>query len=591
MIGAYLRHDARAQARPDGAIVLTSAWPMGPVARCTTDWLDHWARATPQAVFLAERSGPGWREMTYGEARQRVRALAAALLDRGLGPGTPVMAISGNGVDHGLLALAAQYVGVPFVPVAEQYALIPGAQGVLEGVAGLIRPALVYAQDAARFGPALALPGFDRAEKVASLNPGPGVTPFEALIGGTDPTEANAAVGPETVAKILLTSGSTSAPKGVLTTQGMLCANQAQLRVALPFLAVRPPRLLDWLPWNHTFGGSYDFNLALANGGALYIDDGKPIPGLAARSLENNRLVSGTIAFNVPLGFAMLRDAMRADKGLRERYFAELDMLFYAGASLPEDVWSDLLAMAAEVRGEPPLFTSAWGLTETAPGATLQHARGGASGVVGVPMPGVEIKLVPTPEPGRFEARVRGPIVTPGYLDDPARTAEAFDGEGFFLSGDAMRFVDPDRPDLGLRFDGRLAEDFKLASGTWVRAATLRLEVLAALKGLAADAILTGEGRDALGLLIVPTQALRDGAAEDRGALVSPLAPRIAAALAGEGGSARRVRRALILAEPPQMGEGEMTAKGNLNFRRLLARRAALAERLWDEGDRAVISF
>jgi feruloyl-CoA synthase len=585
----YRAHGAQAQGRPDGTLILTSTLPQGPVARCTTDWLDHWAATTPDALFLAERSGAGWREVSYSEARQRVRAIGAGLLARGLGAGTPVLVISGNGVDHALLALACQYVGVPVVPVAEQYALIPAAHGVLDTVTALIRPGMVFADDATRYAAALALPCFDGVEKVAVRNLTSGVTDLAALDGGAGVDAANAGLGPDTVAKILLTSGSTSAPKGVLTTHRMMCTNQMQLQAALPFLTQRPPRLMDWLPWNHVFGGSHNFNLVLANGGALYIDDGKPVPGLAARSLENNRLVQGTIAFNVPLGFAMLRDAMRSDADLRARYFGELDMLFYAGASLPQDVWADLEAMCLDVRGHLPLFNSSWGLTETAPAAILQHEPTPMSGIVGVPLPGLMVKLVPTDEDGRFEVRVKGDTITPGYLNDPAKTAEALDDEGCFITGDAMRFVDPDDLSKGMRFDGRISEDFKLTTGIWVRAANLRLDLLVALKGLAADVVVTGAGRDQIGLLIVPTPALREGAEEDGGALVSPLADQIAAALPTGGGSAQTVRRALILSEPPSVGEGEMTAKGNLNFRRLLTRREGLVARLYDDADRAVI--
>lgn len=586
----YRPHRARIEARPDGALILTSAWPVAPVARCTTDWLDDWAARTPGALFLAERSGPGWRELTYAEARQRVRAVAGALLARGLGAETPVMVISGNGIDHAILGLACQYVGIPYVPVAEQYALIPAAHGTLTQIAALIRPRMVFAEDGARFGPALALPCFEGAEKVSSRNLPGGATAFDALDGSGGVDLANAGVGPDTVAKILLTSGSTSAPKGVLTTHRMMCTNQMQLQESLPFLRARPPRLVEWLPWNHVFGGSHDFNLVLANGGSMHIDDGKPIPGLAQRSLENLRLAPPpTIAFNVPLGHAQLRDALRDDPEFRRHYFGELDMLFYAGASLPQDVWADLEAMCLEVRGELPLFNSSWGLTETAPAALLQHEPTPMSGIVGVPLPGLQVKLVETDEAGRYEIRVRGDTITPGYLDDPERTAQAFDDEGFFITGDAMRFVVPGEPDRGLRFDGRLAEDFKLATGIWVRAAQLRLDLLAALKGLAADVILTGADRDRVGALIVPTPALREGATEDAGALISPMAARIAAALPVGHGSARDVPRALILAEPPSMGEGEMTAKGNLNFRRLLSRRAALVARLDDDADPAVI--
>jgi feruloyl-CoA synthase len=346
---------------------------------------------------------------------------------------------------------------------------------------------------------------------------------------------------------------------------------------------------VEWLPWNHVFGGSHDFNLVLANGGSLHIDDGRPLPGLAARSLENLRLARPTIAFNVPLGFALLRDAMREDAALRAHFFGDLDMLFYAGASLPQDVWADLEAMCRSVRPDLPLFTSSWGLTETAPAALLQHEPSPMAGIVGVPLPGIAVKLVPADEPGRYEIRVRGDSVFRGYLNDPERTAAAFDDEGFFVTGDAMRFVADGDPDRGLRFDGRLAEDFKLQTGIWVRGAQLRLELLAALSGLAADVVLTGEGHTEVGALIVPTPLLREGAVEDAGALISPLAPRIAAALPTGRGSAWSVTRALILSEPPQMGEGEMTAKGNLNFRRLLTRRAALVARLDSPSDPAVI--
>ena len=307
----YRAHRAQRQDRADGSILLTSGWPLGPVARRTTDWLQHWAAAAPARVFLAERSGAGWREVTYAEALQSVRAIAAALADRGMGAGTPILIISGNGVDHALLTLAAQYIGVPTVPVAEQYALIPGAHPVLERIVQMIRPRMVFADDGARYGAALALGVFDGVEKVTSTG-----GEFATLLRGQgDVSALNAAVGPDTVAKYLLTSGSTSHPKGVLTTQRMMCTNQAQLQVCLPFVTEHPPVLLDWLPWNHVFGGSHNFNLVLANGGTLHVDNGKPVPALAQHTLDNLAMVSPTIAFNVPIGFAMLRDAMRADAG------------------------------------------------------------------------------------------------------------------------------------------------------------------------------------------------------------------------------------------------------------------------------------
>ena len=587
----YRRHSVSVDKQADGSLLMRSDWPLGPVARRTADWLDTWAARTPDAVMIAERSGAGWREVRYGEAQQIVAALAAALVERGMGQTTPIMILSGNGVDHALLTLAAQAVGVPTVPVAEQYALIPGAQGQIDYIARLVRPAMVFAADGGPCGAALALPCFDGVEKVASKNVPEGATPFAQLLAAQgDTSAARDAVGPDTVAKILMTSGSTSSPKGVLTTHRMMCTNQAQLQIALPFLTVRPPRIVDWLPWNHVFGGSHNFNMMLANGGAIYVDDGKPTPQLAQRTIENQRLITGTIAFNVPIGFAQIRDAMKTDNALRQAYFQDLDMLFYAGASLPQDVWADLETMAREVRGDMPLFTSSWGLTETAPACLIQHEPTNRSGIVGVPVSGMTIKLIPD-DANRYAIRVKGPTVTPGYFEAPDKTAEAFDDEGYFDTGDAMAFVDPGNPSMGLRFDGRIAEDFKLLSGTWVRAATLRLDLLGALKGLAADLILTGADRSELGVMIVPTPALQQGATDKDGALLvdaADLAARLAQAGAGQG-SASRITRAMVLAEPPSIAEGEITAKGNLNFRKLLTRRAALLARLYDDADPATI--
>lgn len=581
--GPYRAHKITRTTRPDGAVIVTTDWPLGPVADRTTDWLHLWAAQTPDAVFLAERSGAGWRTVTYAQALDHVRALAAGLLDRGLTPAAPLLVISGNSVNHGLLALAAQYIGVPVVPVAEQYGLIPAAHGQLAHVAAVTRPGMVYA-DSPRFADALNLPCFDGVQQLTDA------TLPELMRALGDVEGVHAGIGPDTVAKILMTSGSTSQPKGVVTTHRMMCTNQAQLQVALPFLTRQPPRIVDWLPWNHVFGGSHNFNMMLANGGALYIDDGKPTPALAARTLENLGLVTGTIAFNVPIGFQQVRDAMKADAGLRQRYFQDLDMLFYAGASLPQDVWADLLEMAQTVRGELPLFTSSWGLTETAPCCLIQHEQTTQSGVIGVPVAGVTLKLLPDAQ-GRAEVRVKGPSITPGYHNAPDKTAEAFDDEGYLLTGDAVCWIDPDTPALGLRFDGRIAEEFKLLSGTWVRAAGLRLACLGALRGLAADIVLTGADRADIGVMIVPSGALRDGATDDNGALHSPLAGQVATVLAAANGtsSSTRITRALILTEPPSIALGEVTAKGNLNFRKIQMQRAALVDRLYDDADPSVI--
>ncbi|MEY8838877.1 feruloyl-CoA synthase [Cribrihabitans sp. XS_ASV171] len=589
----YMTHDVSREDAEGGVILLRSNHAMPAVVDRTSDWLHRWARETPQAVFVAERSGAGWREVTYAEALDLVRALAAGLVSRGMGPDTPILIVSGNSVNHGLLSLAAQYVGVPTVPVAEQYALIPGAQAQLRYIIGLIEPAMVYAEDGETYASALAMAEMAGRQLVVARNAGPGMTALDDLTrGGADIAEAAARVGPDTVAKILMTSGSTSSPKGVITTQRMMCVNQAQYGRALPFLHDRPPRIVDWLPWNHVFGGSSNFNQMLAFGGALYIDAGKPTPALIGKSFENNAMMSGTIAYNVPVGYTQLRDEMRRNEELKRSFFADLDMLFYAGASLAPDVWNDLQEMALEVRDEAPLITTSWGLTETAPACLFQHYPADRPGILGVPLAGVEVKLVP--EIGeRYEVRVRGPNVFPGYFRDPERTSDAFDADGFFCTGDAMTFVDPQDMSRGLRFDGRISEDFKLDSGIWVRAAAMRLELLVALAPLAQDVIVTGEGHNEVGLMIIPGPALANGLEEEDGALLpadraGELCKRLEA-YNGDKGSSARVARVLILSEPPSMADGEITAKGNLNFRKILARRAALLDRLYADQDSAVL--
>ena len=440
---AVVPHAVWREDRADGSVILTSPRALGPVARCTGDWLRRWAGEVPDRVFLAERSGAGWRAESYGATLQQVRAIAAGLLARGLDGTTPILILSGNGVDHGLLALAAQYVGIPIAPIAEQYALIPGAHDRLLHAIGLIRPAMAYAVDAGQFAEALRLDAFDGIAVVASRTAGAPrpVTPFADLLrgdGGVDVADAQARVGPGTLAKILMTSGSTAHPKGVLTSHRMLCVNQTQIADVLPLLRARPPRILDWLPWNHVFGGSHNFNMMLANGGSLYIDDGKPTGPGFARTLENLGLVAGTIALNVPVGFSMLVAALRADAALRRAFFADLDLMFYAGASLPAEVWEGLEGLAVDVRGAVPMMISSWGMTETAPAALMAHEPMGRAGAIGVPLPGVTAKLVPDAE-GRYELRVAGPNVMAGYFNDPEKTAAAFDDEGFLITGDAVR--------------------------------------------------------------------------------------------------------------------------------------------------------
>ena len=596
--GLTLAPHAVAMRKHGGNFYLTSKLLLDPVAMRTTDWLHRWAAEAPERVFLAEREGEIWREVAYAKALGMVRAIAASLVSRGLGQDTPIAILSGNSIDHALLSFGAQYAGVPTVPLAEQYALITDAHPRLIYILDKVKPAMVFVDDAARYAEALALPQIDGVEIVASRPAGAPrpVTPFDALLRGDEAVDLDAAharVGPDTVAKILFTSGSSSDPKGVLTIQKMMCANQAQIASALPFLKERPPRIVDWLPWNHVFGGSHNVNMMLANGGTLVIDNGKPTKALFSETVRNITEKPGTLAFNVPAGFAMLVAEMETNTDLREAYFRDLDMIFYAGASLPQDVWSRLEDMARAVRGRLPLMISSWGMTETAPATLMVHEPIGRSGVIGVPLPGTEIKLMPDAEM-RCELRVAGPNIMPGYYGDPDKTAEAFDEEGFLITGDAVRFVDDQDPVRGLVFDGRVSEDFKLLTGTWVQAGKLRLEALEALRGLVQDVVICGHDRDAIGLLIFPQpDQIRSGQNEG-GAVFDPdlkteISERLTAMSEAATGSAKRIARAIILAEPPSLKDGEITDKGSLNVRKIFSQRADLLERLYDNDDPALI--
>lgn len=592
-------HDVAREIRADGSVLLTSNVPLGPVVQSTGDWLHRWADDADARVFIAERSGAGWRSESYGATLQKVQSIASALLGRGMGADTPILIMSGNSVDHALLSLAAQYVGIPTVPVAEQYSLVPAAHGRLKQAVEMVRPRMAYVDNAAQFAAALKLEVFEGIEVVASQTSNGAITSFDSLMAGdigVDVAAAHAGVKPETVAKILMTSGSTSTPKGVLTTHKMMCVNQTQLADSLPFLRHRPPRIVDWLPWNHVFGGSHNVNMMLANGGSLYIDNGKPAPGLFDQTVENLKLMTGTISFNVPVGFQLLLGALQEDKTLRQRFFENLDLVFYAGASLPQDVWEGFENMAMEIKGEVPLMTSSWGLTETAPALLIQQEPTDTSGVVGVPMSDITMKLIPQDD-DRYEVRAKGPNVMTDYFDAPDKTAGAFDDEGFFITGDAMKFVDPEDMNKGLKFDGRISEDFKLLTGTWVRAANLRIAVLEQLAPLVSDVVVTGADRDQIGLMIFPNMAAlaKLGFDDDtaNGTLADPkLLGEIKSRLVGHAkgaSSSTRIARAIILSEPASMPEGEMTAKGNLNFRKILTRRSDMLARLYNDTDPAVI--
>jgi len=553
--------------RPDGSTLLRSPQRLGGYARAVGEWLVHWAGQAPDRVFLAERAGDAWRRLTYREALDAVRRVGQALLDRGLDATRPIAILSENGIDHALAALGAMHVGVPAAPVSPAYSLMSTDFGKLKHIFDLVRPGLVYCSDPARFAPAL-----DAVRARA--------TPFAELLAAA-PTarvdEAFARIGPDTIAKILFTSGSTGAPKGGINTHRMLCANQQMHAQAWQFLEDRPPVLVDWLPWNHTFGGNHNFNAVLRNGGTLYVDAGKPLPGLVETSVRNLKEISSTIYFNVPRGFDLLLPYLESDAALRARFFRDLEVVCYAGAALPQNLWERFERLAvAERRGVA--MVSAWGATETAPGVALVHFPIERAGVIGLPAPGCELKLVPSG--GKLEARVRGPNVTPGYYGRDDLTRAAFDEEGFYKIGDALKFVDPADPVKGLVFDGRVAEDFKLATGTWVHVGAVRVKLISAGNPLIQDAVITGHDRDLVGALVFLNPAAAAGVTPEAARAAIAEALRKLAAESGPGSSTHPVR-ALVLSEPPSIDANEITDKGYINQRAVLERRAALVERLY----------
>ncbi|MGH6969792.1 MAG: feruloyl-CoA synthase, partial [Stellaceae bacterium] len=464
------------------------------------------AKTAPDRVFLAQRDGGGaWRTLTYAQALHRVRAIAGSLLRRDLSAERPIAILSGNDIEHALLGLAAMHVGIPYAPISVPYSLLSQDFQKLKGIIDILTPGLVFAANGKAFSRALAA-AVPVGVEVAVTAPTPAdrpVTPFADLLK-TQPTAAvdaaHATVGPDTIAKILFTSGSTGQPKGVINTQRMLCANQAMLRAGFAFVADEPPAVVDWLPWNHTFGSNHNFNMVLDNGGSLYIDEGKPLPGAIEATVRNLRDIAPTIYFNVPKGYEMLLPYLASDRTLRERFFSRLKVLFYAGASLSQHVLETLQQLAVDTIGERIIFLSSLGSTETAPLALACTWECERAGNIGLPAPGVALKLVPRDD--KFEARLKGANITPGYWRAPTLNAQAFDEEGYYRIGDALKFADPADPAKGLLFDGRLAEDFKLATGTWVSVGPLRADVIAHCAPLVRDVVLAGAERDQVTALI-----------------------------------------------------------------------------------------
>jgi feruloyl-CoA synthase len=580
--------------KSDGTIYLRPKTLLGDYPLRLTDRLHHWAAATPDNVFMAEReAGGAWRKLTYAQLLDASRHIASALLHRGLSAEKPVVILSGNAIDHALIAFGALYAGIPFCPVSPAYSLISRDFGKLSYVMKLLTPGLVFADDAARFAEALSAnvpKGVEIAVASGAL-PGRDVTRLSDLLNAPlrgDLAAAHEKIGPDTIAKFLLTSGSTGNPKAVINTQRMICANQVMIRETMAFLQDEPPVIVDWLPWNHTFGGNHNIGLTLYNGGSMYLDQGKPMPGGIEETVRNLREVSPTVYFNVPKGYESLLPYLRDDASLRDKFFSRLHAMFFSGAALSPFVWSSLDELSVQATGSRVPVLTGLGATETAPFFMSVNPRTSRSGHVGLPVPGNDAKLVPNN--GKLEVRAKGPNVTPGYWRQPELTKAAFDEEGFYKFGDAIKPADADDFDAGFDFDGRIAEDFKLASGTWVSVGPLRARFIAACAPLVRDVVIAGINRDEISALVIldldgcrlinPKLSADDIAAADA-SVRAAFRERFQALMAGATGTSNRITRAILLDAPLSIDRGEVTDKGSINQRAVLEHRNGIVEELY----------
>jgi feruloyl-CoA synthase len=590
---------------PCGVIYARSPHPLGPYPEKLTERLDHWAAVAPDRTFLAKRGPDGeWRRLTYSAAREQARRVAQSLINRGLSAERPIAILSGNDLEHALLGLGALYAGVPYAPISPAYSLISTDFAKLRHIIGLLTPGLVFAASGTHFRRALEAVLSPHTELVVTADPLPGATLFADLLAaapGPSLATAEARVSGDSVAKILFTSGSTGMPKGVINTHRMWSSNQEMARATFPFVDEEPPVLVDWLPWNHTFAGNADFGLVLYSGGTYYIDDGKPTPSHFHETVRNMKEIAPTIHLNVPKGFEALAGALGQDAALRRNFFSRLRMMYYAGAGLSQPVWDALETLSIDTCGERILMLAGLGSTETAPHALFaDREQASQAGHVGVPAPGVELKLVPVGE--KLEARLRGPNITPGYWRQPELTNAAFDEEGFYKLGDALRFVDENSPRKGFVFDGRIAEDFKLSTGTWVSVGPMRARFLRHFAPYVQDVVIAGHDRDHVAALIFPEiDACRRIAPEIvAGAPAAELLTNVAIRalfeellreFAGAAtGSSNRIATALLLDTPPSIDAHEITDKGSLNQGAVLRHRAPLVEELYRGSPRVITS-
>ena len=582
--------------RDDGTIYLHPALTLGDYPIRITDCLHRWALEAPDRIFMAERAADGgWREVTYAQMLDATRRIGSALLTRGLSAEKPIVILSGNSINHALLAFGALYAGIPYCPVSPAYSLVSKDFGKLSYLMELLTPGLVFVDDADAFADAIHFNVPANTEIVVARGalPDRGLTLLSALLATPEAAgidAAHEAIGPDSIAKFLLTSGSTGHPKAVINTQRMLCANQVMLRDTLAFLKDEPPVIIDWLPWNHTFGGNHNIGLTLLNGGSMYLDDGKPTPAGIEATIRNLREISPTVYFNVPKGYESLLPFLREDAALRQKFFSRLHAMFFSGASLSPYVWDSLDELSVQATGARVPMLTGLGATETSPFFMCVTPTTSRSGHVGLPVPGNDAKLVPNN--GKLEVRAKGPNITPGYWRQPELTAKAFDDEGYYIFGDALRPVDPDDLSAGFDFDGRISEDFKLSSGTWVSVGPLRARFVGTCAPLVRDVVIAGIDRDELSALVIldldgcrvinPALETGDLAAAAHDPLVRhAFRERLAKFMAGATGSSTRITRAVLLDTPLSIDRGEVTDKGSVNQRAVREHRAALIEAIY----------
>ncbi len=555
-----------AERRADGTVHLRSPHLLGEYPRKITERLEHWAEHAPQRVFLAQRGTDGaWRRLDYAQARSRARRIAQALVERRLSAERPVAVLSGNDLQHALIELGALYAGVPYAPVSPAYSLLSKDFAKLKHVMRVLTPGLVFASDRRQFAGAVTAAVPQGTEVLCGDDFGK----LEANPATSAVDEAHARVGPDGIAKFLFTSGSTGEPKAVINTQRMWCANQRMVSQVLEFVLDEPPVMVDWAPWHHTAGGNKDFGMVLYNGGTLYIDEGKPLPGAIEATVRNLREVAPNWYFTVPKGYEMLLPYLREDAALRRNFFSRLKALWFAGAGVSQYVFDEYRKLAYETCGEEILFLTGLGSTETAPFTIARTWDTDDASNMGLPPPGAEIKLVPAGHQHRYEARVKGPHITPGYWRQPELTAAAFDEEGYYRLGDSFVFSNESKPEEGLLFRGRVAEDFKLSTGTWVNVGPLRARLIEHFAPLVRDVVIAGEGRSELAALVFPSAEF---SREKFDAVFNSLE---------STGSSNRIARVLILEEPPSLDAGEVTDKGTINQKAVLRRRHKLVEQLY----------